>query len=125
MAVKICYHEDIKVVETVYVGPFPKDELFNSVTQTLEFALEKNTLLLLGDCKGLSDNGSLVDIYSLAEYYLTIFESHKFKEAIILPENKEAAKNLKFYETTCINRGFDVKVFSDRESAVSWLISEN
>jgi hypothetical protein len=125
MAVKIRYHEDIKVVETVYIGPFPKDELFNSVNQTLEFALEKKTLLLLGDCQALSENSSLVDVYSLAEYYLTIFESHKFKEAIILPKDKEVARNLKFYETTCINRGFDVKVFSDRESAISWLKSIN
>jgi hypothetical protein len=28
---------------------------------------------------------------------------------------------IKFYETACKNRGFNVKIFTEREDAIAWL----
>ncbi len=47
---------------------------------------------------------------------------HKFKLAIV-HLNEERLKDSLFAETVAVNRGFQVKMFSDETQALSWLLS--
>jgi len=45
------------------------------------------------------------------------------REAIIAAQDPEAREMLRFWETTCLNRGLLVQLFADREQAIDWLHS--
>jgi hypothetical protein len=47
--------------------------------------------------------------------------SRGIKMALMLPKNKEIYNGLMFYETACLNRGYQVKVFEKHEDALHWL----
>lgn len=42
---------------------------------------------------------------------------------MIKPHDPNAAVTITLWEAACCNRGLDVKVFCDRESALEWLIA--
>jgi hypothetical protein len=45
--------------------------------------------------------------------------------AVVTPKSKEGIRFTKFYETVCVNRGWDVKIFDEREDAIEWLLKQS
>jgi hypothetical protein len=121
MSWKLVFHEECKIVETIFVGNIPPQELQEAVKASLALAKEKNTNLYLGNCIELGHSGSPVDIFELALFYENIPVDRLSNEAVLLPVSIEAAKAMKFYETVTTNRGFQVRVFGDRQEAIRWL----
>lgn len=119
----IYYDEKTKIIETKYDGLMSGKEVEAAAKETLDLGREKNTNLYLGDCTTLQQSKSLFDIYSLMKCLLNLKVEKNNREAIILPEFKMTAELLQFYETLALNRGFQVKIFADRETALSWLLS--
>jgi len=77
--------------------------------------------LFLADCRQVEANPSPVDLLQLIERFDTTREGRRFREAILLPRG-HAADAVRFYETACLNRGFQVRVFETREAAEAWLM---
>jgi len=64
-------------------------------------------------------SGSVVDVYDRPKGLIRIGVPRGIKIAeIVLPEHR---KHFAFLETVCRNRGFDFRIFSDRETAIQWL----
>ena len=72
------------------------------------------------DHRNLVDvTGSTMDIYNRTKLFRIIGVILRIKIAeIIKPEHME---HFKFFETVCVNRGYNISVFQDREKALSWL----
>ena len=49
--------------------------------------------------------------------------SRKARGALVLPDKPELRAHSRFYETVCLNRCWDVRVFEARPQAVEWLKS--
>ena len=115
--------DDLGVVETVYTGSptATAEELQKAVSSSLAFAAEHGAKLFLSDCRALAGGQSILPVYEVGEFYSNRCVSRKVREAVILPRDRLAADNLQFYETTTRNRGFNVRVFADRDSALAWL----
>ena len=45
----------------------------------------------------------------------------RFREAVLLPLSPEMAREARGFETMCLNRGFEVRIFDDRSAALAWL----
>lgn len=110
------------IVETTYAGRLTTEELRDAVTATLALASERRTNRYLGDCTGLEHSSSASDTYALTRFYETLPIDRLSKEAILLPASEDAERDMRFYETTTRNRGFNVRVFRTRQEAISWLV---
>jgi hypothetical protein len=119
---KISIHPDGPVVETSYSGILTMDELFDAALETLSVAKAHGITLLLGDCSALEGGHSVFNLYDLADRVLATGLDHSFREAVIVPDVPESAQLVKFWETTCINRGITVQIFNDRQRALDWLL---
>lgn len=116
------FNAELGIVETIYAGRIAPAELESSVTETLDLSRAHQTRLLLGDCTDLEGGHSVADLYHLASLVVATGPL-PLKEAVILPHLTAPARDVEFWESTCQNRGLEVKVFPDRTAALVWLRS--
>jgi hypothetical protein len=121
MPCSVAYLEHDQIVETSYVGVPSIEELQAIALETLVVAKEKNTRRLLGNCAGLEQKGTELDIYSLIQFFESLPIDRQIKEAMLLPPTRGTAPDIEFYETVARNRGFNVRIFFDRQEAINWL----
>ncbi len=118
----IILHPNDPFVETRYVGSLSPPELAEAVHETLRTVEAHKRHLVLGDCSKLEGGHSLFDLYGLADAVLASGLAHLIREAIILPALPGAVEDVRFWETTCMNRGIVVRIFTTREEALAWLL---
>ena len=117
-------HPDHTLAEARFSGRLTADELSTAVHEILEFAVAHNVFHFLADCTSLEGGHSLFDLYGMVDVLLESGHAHEIREALVLPVQPDAMEKVAFWETACINRGINVRVFSDYQGAVDWLISE-
>ncbi len=123
MPYQVCFNEKDQIVETVYQGLLTSDELMEAAMASLKVAEQHQTTRFLGDCTTLDPGGSLFDIYDLVQFYENIPFARFSKEAILLPQIPQAVEDMQFYELVSQNRGFEVRIFADRQVALDWLLA--
>lgn len=116
-------HADVSLIETCYVGVLTPMELSTAVEETLNLVRSEKKYRLLADCMTLEGGHSLFDLYAVANMLWSSGLGHKLKEAILLPSLPEAVEAVKFWELTCVNRGVRVQLFTERQSAIEWLLN--
>ncbi len=124
MAWHIAFDEPTRVVETTYAGLLGIEEIRAAALATLDAGRAHGTHLYLGDCLTLEHAATLFNIYDLVRFYESLPLDFIMKEAILLPLAPDASDDLKFYETTAKNRGYNVRVFNDRAEALRWLLEK-
>ena len=122
MSKEIAYSDEIDAVVITYSGHAPAAMVQSAIQAAYQLAVEKGSKRFLVDCSKMEPGGgSILDIYDLARMFEQFPEIRKYKDAIILPPIPEGAEDLKFFETTARNRGFNVRVFTERQAALDWL----
>ncbi|NTW48334.1 MAG: hypothetical protein HGB19_01100 [Chlorobiales bacterium] len=115
------FNEEINAIETVYSGTLTINDLHENLKKTMDLSHKHRVTRFLADCTGMSPGGSVLNIYEFAKQLENIPEVYRLKEAIILPVLPDSAKDLTFFETTARNRGLNVRIFGNREDAITWL----
>lgn len=64
---------------------------------------------------------SVFDIYFLLDLYQQFEIPKTIKEAVVFSNEKDNKEKVKFYETASLNKGYNVRIFSNRDEAVKWL----
>lgn len=98
-----------------------------AITKTLVLSKKHKTNLFLIDCLELVDDKVLVfENYKLGVDLTKMLQKipQGVKDAIILPRSRQAADNIRFFETVAINRGLNVCLFRNREDALDWLLNK-
>jgi hypothetical protein len=85
---------------------------------------ENNIKLFLADCTTMSGGHSVMDLYGLIEMFEILKIERDVKEAVIMTSLQDSIDEIRFYETACKNRGFNVRIFKDKDEAVAWLIEK-
>jgi hypothetical protein len=111
-----------RLVELTYSGIVTPEELFEAFTAALSIARENKIWLCLADCTDMVGGHSIADLYALIALFEVSDIDRNGKEAILMPTLKASRREVTFYETTCRNRGFHVRVFKSRKDAVDWLV---
>jgi hypothetical protein len=114
--------QESSFLEVVFTGAVTPKELQAASKQSLSIAREKGLTRLLSDCSAFKGGHSVFDLFTLANDLKAESIALVLKQAIILPGNQEAADLVRFWETTCANRGILVRIFDDRQRAVDWLV---
>jgi hypothetical protein len=124
MSWKAIHNNNLGILEVSFAGSPEISELKEAVSSSLKLCYEKRVTRVLADCTRLVTSGhdSIVSTYELGSFYETLKIEAIMKEAIILPESEKAATMMYFFETTARNRGFNVRVFPERNDALEWLL---
>ncbi|MFN7913851.1 MAG: hypothetical protein U0Q55_00830 [Vicinamibacterales bacterium] len=112
------------VVTTVYAGLLPPAVLRQAVAATLQACVEHSCVKLLADCSGLEGGHTVMDLYDAATELGATPGSSLLKEAVLVPLMPDAADTVAFWETAAVNRGIQVKLFTNRDDALVWLLAD-
>ena len=115
-------HLELPIIETRYSGLLTPEELTEAARETLALVRAHGRTLLLGDCTDLKGGHSIVDLYGLVDIIKASGSVTDLKEAVLVPSLPDPVDKVRFWETTCYNRGLYVRVFEDRQAAIDWLV---
>jgi hypothetical protein len=119
------YNEQDNFVESDFSGELSDAEFEGGINECLRLSKTHSSIHFLTDCTRLIGGGGLTKILEVALQIASLDEFWKYREAIVAPTTPEALKAINFYEVALNNRGFNVRVFSDLDSARLWLQNRN
>lgn len=118
---KIEYLPDQHLIECQFNGHLNAADLTAGTVATIAAGKVHGTTRYLCDCSGLTGGHGVFDLYALAERLHEFGMPPGAHEAVIVSRLPAQAMDASFWETVCRNRGFKVRTFADRASAVAWL----
>ena len=93
----------------------------NKTGKALELDKEHNTHLFLSDHSEAINKATIFEIFYLPALYDKLGANRVNKLGIIVPTSADENENYEFYETLCVNRRWNVKLFSDKHDVIEWL----
>ncbi|HMT10937.1 MAG TPA: STAS/SEC14 domain-containing protein [Ignavibacteria bacterium] len=108
-------------LEVKYFGKVTEDEYRAAIIEFIEKKGGSKYLLVLTDCLEMNIGPSVLDVYERINMYEKLGIDTETKEAILIPADQIVVENVKFYETACLNRGYNVRIFENRKEAIEWL----
>ena len=112
-----------KYVEIIYSGTVSPEELYMALEKCVLLSKENNTKLFLADLTTMIGGHSVMDLYGLIALFEALKIERDIKEAVIMGPLQDSAEEIRFYETACKNRGFNVRIFAEKNKALAWLTS--
>jgi hypothetical protein len=123
MGWSINYNTKDGFIELTYFDRVSKNDLLKAFQGAEKLVWEHKTKLILSDCTKMKGGHTLFDLFGLIEELGKADMLRTIKEAVLLSSSAESAANIEFWETACVNRGYNVKIFEDAEKAIGWLKS--
>lgn len=121
---KVEFNEAIQVIEVVFSAPITKIDLDEATRTAIEVGKARETHRYIIDNQDPEPYVSLADVYALPEHqYIVQQLSRDSRIAIMLPQSIKAREIVIFYETVCLNRGWQARIFTTREEAMDWLFA--
>jgi hypothetical protein len=118
------YDEELDLVILTFTGRIPPPEIEVAVSARIALGNEKGTRLFLNDTrKIIVDSSATLPAHSLpTKLYPENDEMmRESRIACIEPETPESKEIIRFWENSCLNRGWQVKLFERKQDAIDWL----
>ena len=122
MALTFTYNADLCIVEITCKGMVSSNELKTEQAPIFALAEEHNTDMFLLDLTNYESSLSPVDILGGVSSY-SDKTTMQIRIAVVAPISEEARQDAQFYETVCVNRGWNARVFAERQEAIDWLVN--
>jgi hypothetical protein len=114
---------DHPILVISYSGALTSADFTEAFHASGQKAMEHRVVRFLADCTELGGGYSVFDLFFLVDMIEATGVPPDFREALLLPTTPGQIGNAKFYEDACMNRGILVKLFTDRDEALAWLMS--
>lgn len=112
----------LNIVEVIYAGNTSAQDLQESTSQFISMEKEQRVNRFLIDTSKMELTASLTDLYNLPDkQYIEEQAQRSGRVALVLATTAREKEAVKFYETACQNRGWNVKAFMQRRAALEWL----
>jgi len=122
MGWRVEYDDTLRAVNVKLFGSITGAELHELTSAAIALLKKQEVLDALVDAAELGSAPPIAEIYKLpAEQYIEEQLNRTVRIAMIMPKSRAAEEAARFYETTCINRGWSVRTFSSRAQATAWL----
>ncbi len=121
MSYKIRFEENTGLVCLDNEDYVSLDEFKSQVEESILCMKEHTSRFLLIDNSYLKTSVKYLDIYNLLDFYDQLQLPKDSIIAVVTTTNKYCDRDIQFYEMLCINRGFNIKLFPDNDSARNWL----
>ena len=100
------------------------DVVLSIAQETIAACKDHNTQKVLIDVRKLEGRLSTIDAYNIpAEYFKDMRDPMIIKKVAII-ELEEFVEEYRFFENVAVNRGYNLRVFSDITIALEWLRSD-
>ena len=125
MAWRIEFDESRKIICLTFAGRISDEDLRDSSIAAISMIGERSTRNIMSDFTGVTQlDMSVLEVFDLPKSYKDLGLSGPFREAIVSPRQSSVRERVDFFETVCVNRGYDVRTFEDSASALDWLASD-
>jgi hypothetical protein len=119
---KINYLEDIDVLSVVITGTITSAEIKKVSIELLEESKKRNVTRVFCDCRTVSLNISLPEVYYLPKTMKDLGVGHRHKVAIVYSVASSVESFFTFFDDCSYNTGLNQKVFADYAAAYQWLL---
>jgi len=119
----VSFDESLRVVVLTYSGVNTGEDIKEAAAARIALGREKGVNKFLIDTREVvTDESATSDIFELPDkVYPAERNQRESRIAILEPESPRSSEMVRFFESVCVNRGWQVKVFQDLESAIRWL----
>ena len=126
MTWKIEYNDELQIVMLTYAGEITGEAIKAAAAARIAMGEKMGvTKYLIDTMKTQVGSSATFDIYDVpSKIYPDKDVDRTSIIAVIKPELPMATKMVEFYEDACVNRGWLVRTFEDRDSAIKWLQEE-
>ncbi len=123
MAWETRYDPSNDIVEVIYTGCLTGSDLQEAASSRIALARETNSTKILVDVSGIKEvQAGMMDVFNLPDELYEVRDACRQSEmALVMPTFQPGIDMAQFYETACKNRGWSVKTFKERQSAIDWL----
>lgn len=108
-------------IHTVYSGTVTKDDILASTTQTLKMISGKGPQKFLSEWIDSNSKLTTTEIFAIPDEWEAAEANRGSVLALVVPDNPDSLRDAKFYEDTCVNRGWRVRIFTQQNDAIEWL----
>lgn len=110
--------------EVRYSGLVTDEQVGESVAQLVGIASETGVWRVLTDCREMVWTPTLSDVSAAVDTIAQVV-APEYREALVLPIDVSARVSATHYVTVAANRRLDVRAFSTRDEAITWLTSQS
>ncbi|HON58047.1 MAG TPA: hypothetical protein P5040_03110 [Smithella sp.] len=121
MAWKVEWDKEKGFIHTVYSGVVTKNDLLDSMAQTLKMIEGKGPQKFFTEWISAFPKLSTTEIFAIPCEWEAAGVDKESVLAVVVQKNGQSRDDAKFYENVCRNRGWRVRVFDDRDAAIAWL----
>ena len=121
MSYRIDYNEEQDYIAVTVEGKFTLSTLKELSTAVATFTERYNCRRILNDMRHARLTEGTLDIYNMPKIAREAGVAPPFKRAILI---SEFSANFHFLETVFLNQGHIVKLFTDTDQALHWLLNE-
>lgn len=115
------FNAEQDLIETVYTGRVTKEEVQTATSKAFELAPKDRPSRFLTELGDIDLEHSVVDLYHLPKDWERMQFVRWNRMALLVPSAIAIMRDLQFFETTCLNQGWQVKIFTQRREAIAWL----
>ena len=114
------FDPDHGLIRVAYAGVVTAKELQLALRDVVRLCQETGRLKVLADCTQMTGGHDLFDLMELIAKFEARCVPHTFNEALLM-HGQLNRREIEFYETAALNRGFNVRIFEDEAAALAWL----
>jgi hypothetical protein len=116
------FNPSLGIIEEVFYGLVTASELTEATSQRISLQKETSITKILNDVSDIKLEASVIDILNFPDkQYPEENVDRKTRMALILPKCNKARNMAEFFMTASLNRGWTVRPFEERQSALDWL----
>jgi hypothetical protein len=116
------FNPSLGIIEEVFYGLVTASELTEATSQRISLQKETSITKILNDVSDIKLEASVIDILNFPDkQYPEENVDRKTRMALILPKCNKARNMAEFFMTASLNRGWTVRPFEERQSALNWL----
>ena len=122
MAYTLEYNRTLNIVELVYTGLYTTQESQESTSRAIALGKEHGDADVFVDATEAVLAVSIFDLLDLPDrQYVAENLNRRIRVAIVPPRRPKDKEDVLFYETACLNRGWQVRLVPNRDDAIEWL----
>jgi len=118
---KIEYLEDLNIVHVVTYGEMYFDDWKRQAEEGVAVSNQHQSGRYLSDVRQMDDKTSIADILRMDKLYAGLAKKDSNRLALVIDRNQKNYRTIKIYEMACAIRGWNIRSFLERESAIRWL----
>lgn len=116
------YNSTLGLIDLVFVSNITGPDAQEATSKGIALSKEQGITNFLVDVTDMELTPSIFDLYDLpTKQYLEEGLDHRSHIAVVLPIRPKAKEATQFYETVCVNHGWRVQSFPNRDEAIEWL----